>query len=397
MVLLNNVALRVLHVVDDFSTTNTGVTSTVRQLTQWQAKHCDWVGVHTTGEIDLPDPEGVQLVRTAAHPMTPFWRWPITGLHGLLEVIDTNLVTHVHIHEFWRGAYIAGILAARRRNLPVILSAHGSTAPWALYGQGRFKGWKKSLYWQLFGRFFLPADVVLHAITPLEAFHIEDFFGREPRAVIPNALSMGAVTEGAGGAVPARRFVFLGRLHPVKGVDLLIEAFGNAHLDDDWELVIAGPEEVPAYVAQLKALAAASPRAMRIRFAGPLYGSEKTSLLQSAWAVVVPSRTEVMGMVNLESASLATPSITTPNTGLDEWARIGGMLVADNVVALQDALQVCSAWSQQERLQRGYESRRYVLQRYSLEAVGQQWLQLYQSTVATAAHACMQTATRTRR
>jgi glycosyltransferase involved in cell wall biosynthesis len=246
------------------------------------------------------------------------------------------------------------------------------------------KSWKKRLYWQLFGQFFLDPSVVLHAITTLEAHHMEDFFGRQPQAVIANALSMDTITEDDGATTPARRLVFLGRLHPVKGVDMLIEAFGNARLDDDWELVIAGPEEVPAYAAQLKAQAAASPRANHIRFAGPLYGPEKKDLLASAWAVIVPSRTEVIGMVNLEAASLATPTITTLNTGLEKWSEIGGMLVADNAAALQTALQACAAWSLQERLQRGDESRLHVLRRYSIEAVGQEWLQLYLSTASTA-------------
>jgi glycosyltransferase involved in cell wall biosynthesis len=245
------------------------------------------------------------------------------------------------------------------------------------------KRWKKHLYWQMFGRFFFAPGVVLHAITPLEAHHMGDFFGRQPQAVIPNALSIDAVTGDAGAAMPARRLVFLGRLHPVKGVDLLIEAFGKARLDEEWELVIAGPEEVPAYVAQLKAQAVASPCATRIRFVGPLYGLERTGLLKSAWAVVVPSHTEVIGMVNLEAASLATPTITTPNTGLEEWAGIGGILAADNAVALQNALQACAAWPMQERLRRGHESRQHVLQCYNLEVVGQEWLRFYRSTASS--------------
>ncbi|AON56567.1 glycosyltransferase [Herbaspirillum seropedicae] len=380
MVSLNSAPLRVLHILDDFATTNTGVTSTVRQMVQWQASHCDWVGVHATGPMDLMIPEGVQLRRSDAHAWTPFWRWPATGLKGLLDFIDVNRATHLHIHEFWRAGYIAGMLASRRRNLPVILSAHGSTAPWALHGQGPLKSWKKRLYWQILGRSLLNSQVTLHAITPLEAGHMEDFFGYPAKAVIPNALNADALTGNVLAVAPSRRFVFLGRLHPVKGVDLLIEAFGKARLEDGWELVIAGPEEIPDYAAQLRAMAAASSRAAHIRFVGPVYGAEKANLLQSAWAVIVPSRTEVIGMVNLEAASLATPTVTTPNTGLDEWAQIGGILAADDAAALQAGLQACADWSLQERLRRGQESRRHVLHRYSLDTVGQQWLQLYRST-----------------
>ena len=212
---------------------------------------------------------------------------------------------------------------------------------------------------------------------------MEDFFGCKTVSVIPNALIVDTAIDDTMATEPARRFVFLGRLHPVKGVDLLIEAFGNARLDDDWELVIAGPEDVPAYAIQLKARAAKSPRAARIHFTGPIYGPEKISLLRSAWAVVVPSRTEVIGMVNLESASLATPTITTPNTGLDEWSEVGGMLTENNASDLQAALQVCAVWSINERMRRGHQIRDHVLQHYSLDSVGHEWLRLYRGAEST--------------
>jgi glycosyltransferase involved in cell wall biosynthesis len=370
---------RILHVVDDFSTANTGVTATVRQMAQWQARHCDWVGVHATGPVDLPAPGGVHLLQVEAHSYSPRWRYPSYGVQGLLQLAQEHAVTHLHVHEFWRGGFVSGMLAARRAGLPVLLSAHGSTAPWALHAQGMAKDWKKRIYWHAFGRFLLGPDVVLHAITPLEQRHMAAFFGRQPQAVIPNAIDLQGMP-----AAPAkprrRRFVFLGRLHPVKGVDMLIEAFGRARLAPGWELLLAGPEEIPAYAQALKSLAAASPSAAHIRFAGPVHGPDKVDLLAGAWAVVVPSRTEVIGMVNLEAAALATPTITTRNTGLEEWESAGGMLVAeDDAQSLAQALEKCAAWSEQEQHQRGRRSQAHVAQTYSLEAVGQQWLRLYDS------------------
>lgn len=67
---------------------------------------------------------------------------------------------------------------------------------------------------------------------------------------------------------------------------------------------------MPDYVVELKALASTSPRAASIHFVGPRYGAEKRALLRDSWVVVVPSFTEVVGMVNLEAASFHTPTIT---------------------------------------------------------------------------------------
>jgi glycosyltransferase involved in cell wall biosynthesis len=377
MVLLNKEQLprlRVLHVVDDFSTANTGVTATVRQLVQWQAGCFDWVGVHAVGDVNLPTPHGVELLQSPSHRFTPRWRYPVGGAKALLQLIRSHRVTHLHLHELWRGGYVAGMQAARSTGLPVILSAHGSTAPWALYGQGCSKGIKKRVYWNCFARSLLAPQVALHAITPLEARHMASFFDRRVQLVVPNAI---VLPDPVPPAVALRkRFVFLGRLHPVKGIDALIEAFSAAGLDDTWELVIAGPEEMPHYATQLKARAAASAKTGRIHFVGPVNGEDKQSLLASAWAVVVPSHTEVIGMVNLEAGSLATPSITTAATGLEEWNESGGILLQDHT-GLRSALEAAAAWSQAERRARGCRIRKYITEHYSMEAVGQQWLQQY--------------------
>lgn len=380
--LVEKYPFRILHVVDDFSTHNTGVTSTVRQMAQWQAQYCDWVGVHATGSVDLPIPTGVSLIQVLSKTWSGKWRYPACGSSGLLELIRAQGITHLHVHEFWRGGYVAGMRAAMAARIPVVLSAHGATSPWALFGQGWIKRLKKHAYWKLFARHLLPPWTALHAITPLEQRHMQQFFGREPKVVIPNAFHQTYCPTGDLGQVPClapRRLVFLGRLHPVKGVDLLIHAFHQAHLNGEWELLIAGPEEVPSYAKKLKDIASAGVRAESIRFIGACYGTEKSYLLASAWVVVVPSRTEVMGMVNLEASSAGTPTITTHTTGLVGWADSGGILIEDSLESLRAALEGSSNWSLSERLERGARCQRYVVRKYEMDTVGKKWLRLYSS------------------
>lgn len=377
---MSSLPIRILHIVDDFSTANTGVTNTVRQITQWQAQRCDWVGVHTIGLVDIAPPEGVEVISRAPHPRTPFWRYPVGGVAGMVDLIKQKRVTHLHIHEFWRAGFAVGMRAARKAGIPVVLSPHGLTSPWALRKLGWKNRLKKSLYWNLFGRYCLADHAALHAITPLELDHMQAFFGRRPQVIIPNAIDLADPiyeVDNNGSQSPARRIVFLGRLHPIKGVETLIKAFSKARLNSDWELIIAGPEEMPDYVAKLKALAGESTRSASIHFVGPCYGAEKRALLRDSWVVVVPSFTEVIGMVNLESASLHTPTITTTATGLTDWAAAGGVLVEPEVDGVCNALEKAAAWTLEERLQRGRKARAQVEAVFSLEAVGEAWLNFY--------------------
>ena len=372
--------IRILHIVDDFSAANTGVTNTVRQIAQWQAQHCEWVGVHTIGIVDITPPAGVEVISRAAHPRAPFWRYPVGGVAGMVDLIKQKNITHLHIHEFWRAGFAVGMRAARQAGIPVVLSPHGLTSPWALRKLGWKNRLKKILYWNLFGRFCLSSHAALHAITPLELEHMQAFFGRRPQVIIPNAIDLSDPVYEVGDngcQSPARRIVFVGRLHPIKGVETLINAFSQARLDADWELIIVGPEEMPDYVVELKALASNNPRAASIHFVGPRYGEEKRALLRDSWVVVVPSFTEVIGMVNLEAASLHTPTITTTATGLTDWASAGGVLVEPEVAGVRDAIEKAAAWTLEERLERGQKARAQVEAVFSLEAVGQAWLNFY--------------------
>lgn len=364
-------SIRVLHVVEDFSLANTGVTSVVRQVSAWQAKYVEWVGVYVSGKSDLVPPEGVNVFEFKIESWSRFWRYPVGGSRKIEETLRTNNVDLVHIHGLWRASTFLAVKAALRAKLPMILSVHGQTSRWALDGQGFLKGLKKKIYWAIV-RAKLRKLNCLHAITPLEQIDMERFFGLKSSVVVPNAVDLVANRELP--LLPKKYFLFLGRLHRVKGVENLVRAFMSAQLSEEWLLLIAGPEEDHIYTAKLRELAAGG----RIKFVGPVYGQEKDRLLQEAWALVAPSYTEVIGMVNLEAGALNTPSLTTAETGLSDWECGGGMLVENGEDALRFSLECAASWSMEERLERGRRSRSLVEQRYSLDAAGSQLMQLYQ-------------------
>jgi glycosyltransferase involved in cell wall biosynthesis len=374
-----NSAMRVLHLIDEFSTTNTGVAATVSQLAGWQAARVEWVGIWTSGEVNIPIPEGVELLPNSVHSWTPRWRYPVNGLRNLLRVLREHEVSHLHVHGAWQAGFVLGMLAARKEELPVVLSVHGMWSPAALRHGGWANQLKKLAYWKLFGRWLMLSRAALHAITPLEALHIRAFAGRSEGIVLPNAidLSGSASHQVVVQKTPLKQVIYLGRLHPIKGPDLLIKAFSDSELGSGWELVLAGPDEVPSYVRELKTQAAASRKSSQIRFVGPCYGLEKKTLLAGAWVVVVPSHSEVVGMVNLEAASLYTPTITTHATGLLKWESGGGLLSVTTSDGLRMALNAVKEWSSEERLQRGKRVRHMVETEFSLDTVGFAWLRFY--------------------
>jgi len=84
-------------------------------------------------------------------------------------------------------------------------------------------------------------------------------------------------------------------------------------------------------------------------------------------------------MVNLEGAAVRVPVVTTHETGLYDWEEGGGLLVHPRVEEMAWALSQALDWSESERHERGRALRHLVERRYSWEAVGPQWLELYAS------------------
>ena len=109
--------------------------------------------------------------------------------------------------------------------------------------------------------------------------------------------------------------LFLSRLIPRKGADLLIQAFAQA-FPLSGRLVIAGPEGEPGYRAQLETCARNSGVGARVLFAGPVYDEEKGLLLADADVFVLPSRYENFANVAAEAIACGVPVIITPFCGI---------------------------------------------------------------------------------
>ncbi len=125
----------------------------------------------------------------------------------------------------------------------------------------------------------------------------------------------GAFRQKAGLQDGDRFVVFLGRLIPRKGADLLIEALPQMS-DDKAKLVIAGPEGEAGYVSFLRAKARALGVDHRVLFTGPLYGDDKKAALADASVFALPSRYENFGNTAAEAIACGTPALVSDRCGI---------------------------------------------------------------------------------
>jgi glycosyltransferase involved in cell wall biosynthesis len=291
-----------------------------------------------------------------------------SSLKKHLNTLDSTSI--FHIHGVWMHAQYTAAKIASKRTIPFVLSPHGMYEPW-LWEEGKLK---KKLYFNVVSRSAFAKARYIHAITPEEQKNLQKLFPKTEVVCIPNAIEIEEMVERKEPSRPY--FLFLGRLHPKKGLELLIDVFASLKTLD-FDLKIAGPEN--AYASQLKEKVKQL-KDSRIEFVGAVRGQEKKELFRNAHVFVAPSYSEVVGMVNLEAAMMGTPVITTHQTGLlQEWSRNGGILINPNREELRNAMVNASKWTNQERDTAGKKLREFVIKEYSWKVNKPKWEALYTS------------------
>jgi glycosyltransferase involved in cell wall biosynthesis len=307
---------------------------------------------------------------------------PIERLGGSLRAAAATLRPDlIHDNGLWlpHNHHVAEL--AREASLPRVVSTRGMLEPWAI----RHKRWKKQLAWRLYQRRDLGRAAALHATAEPEAENLAALRLANPIRTIPNGVDLPDLApRQAGAADESRTAVFLGRLYPVKGLPMLIEAWARVR-PSGWRLVIAGPDEA-GHRRTLESAVAAAGLGDVVRFVGPIAGKAKTSLLQDADLFVLPSHSESFGLAIAEALAHATPVLTTtaaPWPALEQ--RRCGWRPAPTADAISRSLGVATAQSRKTLREMGLAGRAFVGETLSWDRIAGAFISLYED-VASVVH-----------
>ncbi|MBO4596024.1 MAG: glycosyltransferase [Bacteroidales bacterium] len=196
---------------------------------------------------------------------------------------------------------------AQKRGIPFVATPRGSLEPWAL----ELHAWKKLLAMFLYQKRDLRKAAGILATSKMEAEHIREVTGRDSY-VIPNGLDMSEFPCRT--AESKKQVLFLSRIHPKKGLEVLIEAWGAVHeAHPDWNLVIAGNGDL-LYIEEIRGLISRKGLARSISLLPPRFGEDKIRLYHESALFVLPSYSENFGMVVAEAMACGLPVITTDAT-----------------------------------------------------------------------------------
>jgi len=363
----------ILHVIDNLRPESGGPPTVAIEFVRQQARMGRRTAVMITNPPSKPEQRaqlaerwnGLDIEYIVLEDLPPRERVSAARAH-----IDRLMPRIIHIHCVWEALVRQVAAHARKRRIPYVLSTHGMLHPYAL-AQKRLKKWA---YLQVFPSLIGGAGE-LYALNREEADYIEARF-RKPSSVLPNGIVVEDYSAPESGIFRARvptlgakPFVlFVGRLHPIKGIDLLIRSYAYARQRGlGLELVIVGPNEVQQ--PELEALARDLGIGDHVHFPGGMFGPEKRDGFAACSIFAHRPRFEGFGITVVEGLAAARPVVTTKECKLDGTAEAGALRQsADTDEAFGDALLEVAALADEGRAL-GVRGREWVKANLSWESL----------------------------
>jgi len=318
--------MRILHAFLFFSvSTGGGTTDHLYKLARAQSLRGHEVTIYT-GDYGL-DPSYVRSLNGVR--VRVFRSWLNSGFYvmpGLIPVARRELPSFdvIHMHLFRSFQNIVLHHFAKKFGIPYVMDSHGSL------GRHERKRRVKAAFDHVFGRRLLRdaarcigetdmgvRENLEHGVAPDKVVRMVSPFSVEEFADLPSA---GLFRQRFGIEDSCRIVMFLGRIHRIKGIDILTECFARlAQRRKDVRLVIVGPDD--RYRSTIEALVDRLGIREKVLFTGFLAGRDKLAALVDADVVVQTSRYEAGARPPIEAVLCGTPTIVSNNSGAGEDVR----------------------------------------------------------------------------
>lgn len=295
----------------------------------------------------------------------------------LLPALRSAAPDVLHNHGLWMYPSVASATWSKLTQRPYLISVHGMLDPWAV----THSYWKKKLASMLYEQRHLTNAACLHALCSAEADAIRGYGLSNPLCVIPFGIDLPLpVLEGA--MRHEKALLFLGRLHPKKGLMNLLMAWQRLQHDrpseiEGWELWIAGWDQGDHEQA-LRKYSREYGLESSVRFLGPKFGGDKDLLLRSVGAFVLPSFSEGLPVSVLEAWAYGLPVVMTKECNLPQGFSSGAAVCIDTTaMGIAHGLLDLMALPSEDRTAMGMRGRQLVEQQFSWVSYAEHMLSVY--------------------
>ena len=315
----------------------------------------------------------------------PYWRWDDYKVSWSLtkwlfqHVTDYDLVHSIAVFSI--PTLIAHWIC-QLYDIPYVMNPQGMLEPWAL----SYKAWKKRIYYIVVEKPILQRASAIQMLSSAEAENIKLLNLQAPEIIIPNGLHRQDFEQLHNPEIFYRQFpdtrnktliLFLGRIDPKKGLDLLATAFGKIHAQfPQTHLIAAGPDNI-GFLPTAKEYFANAACLEAVTFTGMLTGSLKYAALAAANIYVAPSYSEGFSMSVLEGMASGLPCVITTGCNFPEAAKANAAYVVDiDADAITNALNQCLQSPQQAK-EMGTRARQLIFEQYTWDSIAKKLIQVY--------------------
>jgi poly(glycerol-phosphate) alpha-glucosyltransferase len=300
----------------------------------------------------------------------------------LFSALNGSSLDLIHLHGLWNFSSYVIPKWGQTKNKPWVISPHGMLDKWALNNSA----WKKKVAAFLYENRNLRGASCLHATCLEEAAAFRAYGLENQIAVIPNGVDLPSVGKNGYKAhwaseigEDAKILLYLGRLHPKKGLMNLIEswAYVKNNLQSNWILIIAGWDQLGHQFElenQVRLLGVSD----SVRFVGALFNDDKSYALLRANAFVLPSTSEGLPMAILEAWSYSLPVLMTPECNIDIGYKKGAAIkICTDINSISNGLLKLFNMSDQDRTMMGLVGKDLVKHSFSWSSVTEKMVTLY--------------------
>lgn len=279
---------------------------------------------------------------------------------------------------FYPPSFLLATVAVWKKK-PVVWSCRGNLHPQALiYGT-----WKKLPIIWFIKTFLSGKNILFHATSMEESTNIKTTFGDKFQVVtIPNYLEIPELQDRSNASPPY--FLYIGRLHPIKALDILIVALGQSRLfkQSKYVLKMAGIGDED-YVRGLKIQITQQGLDDHIHFLGLVEGEEKEKLYSNAHFTVLPSHSENFGNVVIESLAQGTPVIASKGTPWEVLEKEqAGFWTENTAMNLAETLDCCITLTSNEYVQYRKRALALAVRDFDIQGNIGKWIDTYQQVIS---------------
>jgi poly(glycerol-phosphate) alpha-glucosyltransferase len=357
-----------------------GVYTCVKHLA-WALRAQPGIEVEVMGPLDSAGDlsEWAPIEPRTATRIGPAFLSYAPGLGGVLKKADLDVL---HLHGLWMHPSAAALGYTRRTGRPHMVSPHGMLDPWARQNSG----WKKRIVSALYESANLESAACLHALNTAEAAAIRECGFTAPICVIPNGVELPdpsaeppPIPWWAKAAPDVKTLLYLGRLHPKKGLPKVLTAWSRLDpaLRGGWRLLIAGWEE-HGHQTALRRLAATLNIEASVTFPGPLFGQDKKAAYHHSDAFILPSVSEGLPVVVLEAWSYGKPVLMTAACNLPEGFEAGAAVsIEPEEESIRAAIHALITMDDASRRQMGANGLALAKSRFSWPVIAEEMAEVY--------------------